>query len=105
MPYFTVWVICGIYEYSSVEIVQNYACKRYMCAKQNICNLTVLGDFSRFLVYVISSTRCLRDKCKILRMKDDRLVKTCYVMSNLYDESGNVICPQMVYRARAERSK
>jgi len=44
--------IWGANRYDDLERVQIYACKRFMCSKQNASNAAVLGDCARHSLYV-----------------------------------------------------
>ena len=43
--------IWGMNTYNELERCQYYACKRFMCAKQNACNYFVLGECARYPMY------------------------------------------------------
>jgi hypothetical protein len=67
-------------KFEELERVQYYACKRFMCCKQNASNVAVLGDCGRYPMYIISIKRCINYWLKIIKMPNNRLVKKCYLM-------------------------
>ena len=80
--------IWGFNQYEELERCQYYACKRFMCAKQNACNYFVLGECARYPMYITSTKRCLKYWFKILSMDDSRFVKKCYHMMLMDDLNG-----------------
>jgi hypothetical protein len=80
--------IWGIESKDELERCQYYACKRYMCAKQNACNYSVLGDCGRFPMYIQTQKRCIKYWLQILKMSNTRLVKKCYNMMLLDNRNG-----------------
>lgn len=44
--------IWGFAKCESVELVQRYACKRYMCVWLRACNAAVLGDCGQFPIWI-----------------------------------------------------
>ena len=80
--------IWGFTKRESVELVQRYACKRYMCVGLRACNAAVLGDCGRFPIWIESAKRCIKYWIKILSMPDTRYVKKCYSMLKLLDDYG-----------------
>ena len=67
--------IWGIQARQEVERVQHYACKRYLCARQNSTNDAVMGDCGRYPLYVTMANRVIRYWIKITKMQDHRYVK------------------------------
>ena len=72
--------IWGSQKQMPIEIIHNYACKRYMCVNQKTVNAAVLGDCGRFPMFIKAAQRCVKYWCKILKMPDSRLVKKSYLM-------------------------
>ena len=67
--------IWGIQARHEVERVQHYACKHYLCARQNSTNDAVMGDCGRYPLYVTMANRVIRYWIKITKMQDHRYVK------------------------------
>ena len=80
---FEIW---GYEKRESIELVQRYACKRYMCVTLRACNAAVLGDCGRVPMWIESTKRCIKYWIKILSMPDTRYVKKCYIMLKILDE-------------------
>lgn len=80
--------IWGTRRQESIETVHNYACKRYMCVKQRASNMAVLGDCGRHPLYIAAAKKCIKYWLKIVKMKENRLVKKCYLMLMNLDEKG-----------------
>jgi len=80
----------GIEKYPDLERVQYYACKRFMCAKQKAPNFAVIGDCSRYPMYIESYKRGIKYWLKITRLPDTRYVKKCYNMMLMDDAQGFV---------------
>ena len=71
-----------------VEQLQIYACKCLLSVRTNSCNLSILGDTSRFPVQIMSSKRCIKYWLCILKMPRTRYVKLCYEMLLHLDNLG-----------------
>ena len=82
--------IWGYEKRESIELVQRYACKRYMCVSLRACNAAVLGDCGRVPMWIESSKRCIKYWIKILSIPDTRYVKKCYIMLKILDEYGQI---------------
>ena len=75
--------IWGFQERDNIEIVQRYACKRYMCLNAKTINAAVLGDCGRYSLWIESLKRCINYWLNILKMPNNRYVKKSYLMLKL----------------------
>jgi len=82
--------IWGLSQYDELERCHYYACKRFMCTKQNACNYFVLGECQRYPMYITTYKRCIKYWLKILNMSDTRYVKKCYNMMLMDDANGRL---------------
>ena len=78
----------GYSKRDTTEIVQRYACRRFLCVNQKSCVAPVMAECERFPIYIDTSVRTLKYWLKILHMPEYRLVKKCYNMLKLFDENG-----------------
>jgi hypothetical protein len=82
--------IWGLGRFDELERVQTYACKRFLCAKQKASNVAVLGDCSRYPMYIKTYKSAIKYWLKILKMSENRIVKKCYKMMLNDDYYGHV---------------
>ena len=70
----------------TIERVQNYACKRYMCVSLNVNNDAILGDCGRYPVFIECVKRSISYWLKLLKMRDNKYARKCHNMMKHYDQ-------------------
>ena len=70
----------GFQARESTELINRYACKRFLCVYNRSTNAAVLGDCGRYPLWIESARRCLKYWFKILKMPNNRYVLKCYNM-------------------------
>ena len=78
--------IWGVEKQLSIERVQYYARKRYMCVQLNSINDAVLGDCGRYPMYIEGVKRSISYWLKILKMRENKYARKCYNMMCHYDQ-------------------
>ena len=80
----------GFERHESLERIQYYACKRFMCADKRSCNAVALGDCDRYPLHIETMKRGLKYWFKLLKMEDKRYPKQCYIMLKNEDAYGKI---------------
>ena len=70
--------IWGLDNFKDIEILQMFACKRFLGAKSATSNHVVRGECGRFPMYIFTYKRALSYWCKLCNMPNTRFVKKCY---------------------------
>ena len=80
--------IWGVHLHNSIESVQIYAYRRYMCVSKSASKSAVFGDCGQHPLRTEYFKNSVKYWLTILNMQETRLVKKYYLMLKLYDESG-----------------
>ena len=57
----------GYSQRDTTEIVQRYACRRFLCVSQTSCVAPVMAECERFPIYIDTSIRSLKVLVKNIR--------------------------------------
>ena len=91
--------IWGFSKRESIELVNRYACKWYMCVGLNSSNSALLGYCGRFPLWIEAARRCIKYWLRILNMDESRYVKKCSLvrLSLLTMTNSNQLCDVLLF--------